>query len=57
MAGFCWNSRQWLDFLFMNPPSCPYEKNGSECDKCGYFEEQKSTRYYEQKLKKLQLHQ
>lgn len=51
MAGFCHNSRVWLDFLFENPKSCPYEKDGSECEThCGYYEDRVPTKWYKRKL-------
>ena len=52
MPGFCRNSNRWLSFLFVNPKSCPYDKNGRDCDseKCGYYEERKSTKWYIQKM-------
>ena len=53
MAGFCRNSNTWLDFLWVNPESCPYAKNGEDCntERCGYYEERKPTTWYKRKAK------
>lgn len=52
MAGFCQNSNRWLDFLLVNPESCPYSKNGEDCntEKCGYYLERKASKWYKHKL-------
>ncbi len=57
MAGFCQNSNQWLDFLFVDPKSCPHAArgrgNGKNCntEDCGYYKERLPTIYYKNKMK------
>lgn len=52
VAGFCTNSNHWLDFLFFDPKSCPYESCIYE--QCGYYKEREPTEWYKRKKKALQ---
>lgn len=58
MVGWCWNSRQWVDFMMPKPPkSCPYlDFQGEQhCvnETCGYYEEREPSKHYNHKLKYL----
>jgi len=53
IAGFCLNSRRWLEFMDLfgsYPSTCPYD---GDCDYCGYFKERKVTKYLLKKRKEL----
>lgn len=54
MPGFCTNSNRWLDFLFKNPNTCPYDWSHCDIDKCGYYQEREATWWYIEKMKALQ---
>ena len=55
MAGFCQNSNRWLGFLFVNPKSCPHDRDGKNCNTgdCGYYKERLPTKYYKNKIRML----
>ncbi len=51
LFAYCHNSRRWLLFMDLAghyPSTCPYE---GDCDRCGYFEERKPTKYLLRKRK------
>jgi len=50
-AGFCWNSRRWIVFMFAGggTETCPLPPACSQCDQCGYYEEREVTKYYKRK--------
>jgi len=53
MAGFCTNSNRWLDFLYKNPKSCPYDYTHCDIGKCGYYQERKPSAWYIERMKAL----
>ncbi len=57
-VGWCWNSRQWVDFMVILPHSCPQcgFQGNRWCanDGCGYYEERKPSPWYKEKLNILQ---
>jgi len=49
LAGFCWNSRRWLAFMFHEPNTCSH----CECvyQDCDYYEERVPSKWYKYKKK------
>lgn len=54
-AGFCRNSRKWVDFFISLPDSCPQKgfQGNSYCqdEACGYYEERPVSEWYREKVK------
>lgn len=49
-AGFCLNSRRWIDFVFIDLNLCPHEMR---CENCDYYQMRKVTKWYIYKKKVL----
>ena len=46
-AGFCMNSRRWIDFfLGDNPSSCPHRNEDLDCEDCSYYKHRIITQWY-----------